>query len=516
MKVVLCVAPIMDHVRPHELRPIAQDLTPSCPTLGIYLLAGHLRAAGFDVQVIDLTAEGGDAMEPWLPDLYGADLIGISSTSLNWPTVLSIVGQLKQAEVGAPIVVGGIHPTLFPDYIMRAYTAISFVIRSEGEVGLVALCRALESDGALDDVPNLSWRDRHDLVHNPAAPLLSAPRLAEAPLPAYDLLPSKVYPMLAVQSSRGCSFNCSFCSTQFRHSYRAWAPMGFVDLLEQLRALAGDRVLAPNVFQVVDDEWSLDRRRSIAVLNEMDRRGHAWRFIFDSRANDFLALANTAETEGYIDAVAPHTERFLVGAECGYDEGLKRIGKGTTVQKIHQCAELLTGHGLADRCEFSFILGLPWETKEQVLETVRFASELALRYNITALLQWYCQIPGSRLWDDSWRAGTVSPAMYDDFGFFSNYYLFTSGVRLSPRDVWDVMDAIATTHSLIVLAGRRRGTLSYREPAAVELNFPRITAGSGADADSSPGEDLIWTRSVREKVAAGNGSPVRVEMAGSQ
>ncbi len=499
MKVVLCIAPIMDYID-NKLRTIAQDLTPSCPTLGIYLLAGYLRRDGYEVTVIDLTAEGTDRIDDWLPKIQEAGLVGISATSLNWPTVVSVVKQIAIAASGIPIVVGGIHPTMFPDYIMRSFP-IDFVIRYEGEKPLVMLCRALQGHLEYAEVPNLSWRRRDgEIVHNPATSMMPVAELASSPLPAYDLLPNKVYPMLSLQSSRGCSFNCSFCSTQFRHSYRALPPSLFVDKLQGIHSLAGDRVLVPTVFQIVDDEWSLDRKRSIAILREMDRRDLPWKFIFDSRANDFLALSSPDETESYIDAVALHIERFLVGAECGYDEGLRKIGKGTTVAKIEACAKLLAKYGVANRCELSFILGLPWEGKEEVLKTVQFASQLALQYGVTTLLQWYCQIPGSMIWDQSWRRGDVSPAMYDDFGFFRNLYLFTSGVQLSPEEIWEVMDVIYTTHSLLVLSGRPKGTMAYRPPAPIELNFPRSLYEGQEKKGVAPGAQLVWTQSMRQKV----------------
>src|SRR5688500_17035088 len=142
MKVVLFVAPIMDLVA-GRLRPIAQDVTPSCPTLGVYLLAGHLRHHGYEVAVVDLTAEGTNDLGPHLSLIQEAGLVGISATSLNWPTVIDLISQIRQADLSTPIVVGGIHPTMFPDHVMRSFLA-DFVIRFEGEKALVMLCRALE------------------------------------------------------------------------------------------------------------------------------------------------------------------------------------------------------------------------------------------------------------------------------------------------------------------------------------------------------------------------------------
>jgi anaerobic magnesium-protoporphyrin IX monomethyl ester cyclase len=495
MKVVLLCVPIMDNLSGGELVPIAQDFTPSCPSLAIYLLAAILRQHGYEVKVIDLTAEKTNKINRWLAAIQEARLVGISATSLNWPTVLNVVGQIRTAGIQAPIVIGGVHPTMFSDYILHRYPTIDFVIRHEGEKALIMLCRALEGQFEYKDVPNLSWRSKEGQVfHNPSASLLTAEELASLPVPAYDLLPERIYPTLALQSSRGCAFCCSFCSTPYRRSYRSLPPSAFVDMVEEVQLLAGDRVASKELIQVVDDEWSLDRKRTIAILREINRRDIPVRFIYDSRANDFL-------DEEYAEAVAPYTERFLVGAECGYNEGLARIGKGTTVEKLEACARTLVKYNIAHRSEFSFILGLPWESKEDVLKTVRFASRLVLHYGVNVLLQWYCQIPGSLLWNESWRKGEVTPAMYDEFGFFRNLYLFKSGVHLSPEEIWEVMDIIYTTHSLIALTGRAKEAMLYRPPAPIELNYPR-EAISSLEGSARP---LIWAPEVREKALKSTG-----------
>ncbi len=495
MKVVLCCAPIMDSTG-DSLIPIGQDSPPSCPSLAIYTLVAVLRQHGHDVTMIDFTAAGTHKIDQWSSVIADAELFGISATSLNWPTVLQIILQIRDVGLTTPIVVGGIHATMFPDYLMNRFP-IDYVVRYEGEAALLQLCRAIKGDATLADVGNLSWRKPNgQVVHNQTAPLLTVDELVAMPPPAYDLLPPEIYPGVSLQTSRGCSFNCSFCSTAFRNSYRGIPPIAFVDRMEEVMAMAESLVLDPSLMQIVDDEWSLDRKRAIAILDELDRRGNQVRFTFDSRANDFLTTGNPADEEQYVAAVAPHTHRFLVGAECGYDEGLQKIGKGTTVAKLEGCAKLLAKYGIAQCAEYSFILGLPWEGKEEVLKTVRLAARLALKYGVQPLLQWYCQIPGSLLWDNAWKAGKVSAAMYDEFGFFRNLYLFRTAVNLTPEEIWEVMDVIYTSHSLIVMSGRPHEALHYRPPAPIEINYPpeRLAATEGS---ANP---LIWTRDKRDVV----------------
>ena len=392
----------MESVGDHLL-PIGADFVSNCPNLAVYLLASVLRHSDHEAAVVDLAAKGTHKITGWLPAIREADLICISCTSLNWPAILSVIRQIRTEGVDVPIVLGGIHPTMFPEYILQAYPAVTFIIRGEGEKALLALCGAIEEQTNYADVPNLSWRDADgQILHNRMAPLLTVDELAALPPPAYDLLPPGIFPVLSMQSSRGCPFNCCFCSTQFRRSYRAIPPAAFVDVLERTLAIGSDRVTEPGVVMLVDDEWSINRKRSIEILRELSRRGIAIKLIYDSRANDLL-------DEDFVTAVAPFTKRFLVGAECGYDEGLAMVGKGTTTERLERAAYILHKHDLAGSAEFSFILGLPWEKKEDVLKTVRFATKLVSQYGINVLLQWYCQIPGSLLWDERTAKEAVSP-----------------------------------------------------------------------------------------------------------
>ena len=487
MRIVLICAPIMDlSAEEGRLVPIGQDSPPSIPNLAVHLLAGVLRNHDHAVSVLDLTAAGSERIDPHLPLLHSAQLVGISATTLNWPTVLSVAAQLRKANVAAPLVLGGIHPTMFPDYILRRYP-VDFIIRSEGERALLELCRALQKGERLNEIGNLSWRTRSgQVVHNDSATMLSVEEMTALPLPAYDLLTPGAYPTVSLQSSRGCAFNCCFCSTSFRRSYRGIPPSAFVEKLVLVQTMVTGRVQNPHVVEIVDDEWSLNRKRTLAILEELDRRGVSVKFTFDSRANDFLD-----SEERYVAAVAPRMEQFLLGAECGYDEGLKRIGKGTTVAKLEACARLLRKYGIAERAEFSFILGLPWETKKEVLRTVQFAAHLALEYGVRPLLQWYYVMPGSLLWRDIWRTGAVTPAMYDEFGFFRNLYLFKTGVGLAAEEMWDIMDIISTTKGLLRVAREHEHAIQSSSPTPMALNFPLPALGAQEDS-ATP---LVWQRS---------------------
>ncbi len=469
MKVLLVAPPIMDTIG-DRLQVVGVDAIRECPPLGIYTLAAVLEAQGHDVVVADLILHGTRSLEAFAAHVDSADLVGIGATSMAWPTAVDAIAQVRRRRSDVPIVCGGIHPTLFDRHILRT-CPVQFIVRGEGEIAIGRLCAALEGRLDLDTVPNLSWIDAHGrLVRNAVDAKIAAGDLAATPLPRWDRLPPATYKCLAVESSRGCAYDCSFCSTPYRRNWRGLDAEAVVTrLAHALNAL--DRTRSGCV-HIVDDEFSMNPARATAIARRIAERGLAPRLLFDSRAPDLLHPE-------FVSAIAPYTAGLLVGAECGYDEGLAKVGKGTTCRTLQQAARVLAEHGLAARTDFSFILGLPWETRAEVEQTIRFATRLFVEYGVHVMLQWYRQIPGSRIWDDARRDLLVHESMYDDYGFFGNLYLFRTSCRLTPREIYEIADMTEQLQWLAELTGRTRPSVVHHFPGPISDAFPRETLDAG-------------------------------------
>ncbi len=464
MRVVLCAPPIMDRFE-DTLESIAMDAHRECPPYGMYLLRAALLQAGHHVDFADLIALGTSSVRGFSAEIDRADLVGIGATSMSWPTAIEVLKQIRHRRPDVPVVVGGIHPTMFDQYVLSAFP-VQFVVRGEGEAAIVALANALEGPRDFHEVPNLSWKtDDGVVVRNSIEKLIRKDELTDFPVPDYGDLPDRVYQALSIESSRGCVFDCSFCSTSYRRTWRGIQPEEFVDRLEMILPHV-PRTSAGHI-HIIDDEFSMNVKRATRIAQIISQRGLDAGLVYDSRANDICE-------EAYVEAMAPHTVQFLVGAECGYDEGLALIGKGTTCAKLEEAARILRKFGIADRADFSFVLGLPWEGRAEVERTIAFATHLHATYGVRVLLQWYCQIPGSRLWDEAARNGLVTEAMYDEFGFFSNYYLFQSGVKIPTADIYAISDKVAAVRTVSQAVYKGRNMIEYAFPEPVAKYFPRI------------------------------------------
>jgi hypothetical protein len=107
-------------------------------------------------------------------------------------------------------------------------------------------------------------------------------------------------------------------------------------------------------------------------------------------------------------------------------------------------------------------------------KTLRFAARLHGEYGVIVRLNWYTQVPGSRLWEEDRQRQMVSEAMYDEYGFYKNLYLLRSGVKLSPRDMWEVRDVVDQLALVARLSRPERAqTFEFFFPQAIERYFPR-------------------------------------------
>lgn len=409
-----------------RLSPISMDAIKACPPYGIYLLATILRQHGHEVTIIDLIAQGTKELSHHAALIMSSHLVGIGTTSLAWPTARICIEEIRRYHPLVPIVIGGIHATMFDTYLLDS-TSANYCIRGEGDIALPHLCEALERGGDLSQIKNLTFKATDGRIHRcPSAPLLTESEMAAQPMPDYSCIHPGIYPSLGIESSRGCPFDCIFCSTAYRKTWRGLPAQDFINRVERLMDFIPKTT--QGIVQIIDDEFSVKTQRAIDIFDGFKSRGLRVKTVFSSRANDML-------DKKFLKSALPFAHQFLVGAECGYNQGLKKVGKGTTTENITRAASLLNEYGMSQRADFSFIIGLPWETEVEARQTIDFAVGLHQRFGVRVLIQWYCQIPGSRLWNEQRRREILHEALYDDFGFFGNNYLFRSGVSLAPSEI---------------------------------------------------------------------------------
>lgn len=459
MRILLIAVPILDW-HDEKLVPIAMDAKRTIAPLSIYLLSSILKQHQHAVDIIDLIALGSDdVIREKNYDQY--DLIGLGATSFSWPSALRCIKNIRKNNKEVPIVLGGIHPTMFYEYILSTSQA-DFVIRGEGENAMVELCEHLQGKRNIKDITSLAYRDdKGKIVANSISKQVI---LSDLPLPDYDMLPKDVYGGLSVESSRGCPFDCIFCSTNYRKTYRELPAEEFVERVLKLNKYVPHT--KQKTINIIDDEFSLHTKRAIEIADRINQLNLNTKFVFDSRINDI-------NNEEFVKTISPLVGRLLVGAESGYDKGLQNIGKKTTVEKIENAARILNNYGISHLCDFSFIIGFPWESYDDIVKTISFAAKLMTKYSVNVLLQWYIQIPGSRLWDMQRQKGILHEGLYDEFGIMRDTYIFRSGVNLTLEEFRKITEIVVSIRLLYSMSNvSKSNKIEYGHPWPIRRYFP--------------------------------------------
>ena len=380
--------------------------------IGVIQLAACLEAAGHTVRVYDaavrydldrMNAEDdsgcgevhiGDTWEAFRREIAAEpwDLVGVSNQFYTqMPYALEAARVVRETLPEALVVIGGPPATVRPDDYL-AEPAVDAVLRGEADETLVRLAGALESGRDYADIDGLSLRHPDGSHrHNPPA---SPPRDLDAlPLPAYHRLNLEEHyhavrrddekgwrfearRVIPIVTSRGCPFNCSFCSIHL-HMGRRWRANSVEYVLDHVRHIVTE--LGVRTVFFMDDNFGLDARRLEAILDGLiamkaEGLGIEWRtptgMRVDRLTRAILAKAREAGCVAISLAVESGSQRVL-------DEVIhKKLDLDKVLEVAGWCREV----GIKARA--GYIMGMPGETLDDMLETVRFALRLKKRYRI--------------------------------------------------------------------------------------------------------------------------------------
>ncbi len=363
--------------------------------LGVAQLAAVLKQHGHRVQVVvaphaSLAAEEARALQP--------DLVCFSCTTGAHLWCLDVARRIKSAALAAVVVLGGPHPTFFPEIVHRP--EVDAICVGEGEQCLAELAARLDAGESLEGVPNL-WRVVEGEEQRGELARLCANLDA---LPVADRgVYYRRYPFLnlsrkAFFAGRGCPFGCTFCfNHKLRELYhgkgpyvRLRSPERVVDEIEGVRRRFG---LATVYMQ--DDTFTLNKR----WLGEFAER-YARRVRLPLVC---LGRADTIDAEVAGALKDMNCKGVFLGVESG-DERVRRevLGKNVSDDQIRRAVALLKRKGM--RIRTYNMLGLPGESLDEAWQTVRLNAELGAEFPWCAIFQPYAR---TQLGDLAARMGLV-------------------------------------------------------------------------------------------------------------
>ena len=353
------------------------------PRLGAVLLSTILRDKGYEVKVF---VE--DIASPDWSFIEKSDLVCVSTITSTAIKAYDIGKRLK--ALGIPTIIGGPHPTFQPD---EALQYADFVIRGEGEHSLIELIEHLEKGKpALAAIKGLSYKDKHgETVHNPSREFLED--LDSLPNPDLSLVHnwqrSNTYP---VSTSRGCPFDCKFCSVihMFGRNYR------HKSVAATLKELSYAASVSKATKFIVDDNFTANKRRTREILKGMMSDGIKTTWSAQVRTD----VARDRELLRLMADSGCHT--LYIGFESINPRTLEAYNKKQGLEDIISCIRMIKDHGI--HIHGMFVLGADTDDIETITDTADFAK----KYEIdTVQFLILTPLPGTPLFDEMLESGRL-------------------------------------------------------------------------------------------------------------
>ena len=307
---------------------------------------------------------------------FDPDVLGLSVMTFQRRTAHRIIDMARKLKPPVKIVVGGYDPSLAPE----AYGTIGvdYIVRGEGEVTFRELLRALERGRGFDEIRGLSHREGGHWLHNPARPVhrledneIRLPNRAARVLQGYTLLGRQVD---VVETSRGCTYDCSFCSI-IEMRGRNFHTYSFERVLKDI----GDaRDHGARTIFLVDDNITLNVRRFEALCNAIIQAG--------LNNLDYFVQAMTSSIASHGEALAPLMRRagfryVFLGMENVLDDDLHFLRAAAKNMERTNGTSLGNASLKAIRCLHQnkmyvvggLIVGNPNDTRESIEANLAFA-----------------------------------------------------------------------------------------------------------------------------------------------
>jgi len=329
---------------PHKIWTILRAWVPSP---GCLQLLAYLEREQFDIDYMDCTLNE----SPWRdleekvrrekPEVIG---ISVMCTTFIYDGV-NAANLIKAISPHSIIIMGGEHPSFMAEETLRDCPAIDYICVGEGEVTLTEFLRAVEKKGDLSKVLGLAYlNEKGEFVYTGDRHFIED--LDTLPMPAYHLakmehpyvnLPSEGSRGLVVNFSRGCPWDCTFCSESafYKKTWRKRSPKLIGDELDLLK-----EEYNRDVFYVGDNTFNVTREQSIGFIEEMLKRKTNQHFWLQSRAD--LIIRDEDLLNGFREA---GVYQFMMGLEYHNDSVLNDIHKRHSVEQARKAMELLKkGH----------------------------------------------------------------------------------------------------------------------------------------------------------------------------
>ena len=353
------------------------------PNMGIIYIATYLKSrTDADVLVIDMLHNNlsFSSLSAVVKD-FQPSLVGITSKTMNILSSYKVAGIIKAISPKTVIIIGGAHPTALPQHTLNECADIDAVVVQEGENTCLELYNRMKEGYGTHrecfvNLTGVVWRDKFgEIQTNKERELISD--LDSLPFPDLSIVDYKRYRrvynptnyrfqyLYPVFASRGCPFKCTFCMPLLGRKHRIRS----IDHILAEIELLNKRYNAKRIY--FEDSLFCSRKEWFERFCEMYMK----RGLHKKVQWGFETRIDTANSEMFRLAREAGCIYTYFGVESGSELVLRKANKGYSRDEIIEKVSAAKHAGIAE-VGVSIILGLPYETKETIEETLRILEVL--------------------------------------------------------------------------------------------------------------------------------------------
>jgi len=334
------------------------------PALGIEIIATLLEAYADSVDVVDLRRE-----EARTSDFIRSDT-DLVCFSVNWDLEVNLIGsEIASVPSSVLTILGGRHVSEDPEGWLKNHPNVDLVVRGDGEEVIEEVAGGM----SLKEIAGISFRQSGEIVHNASRrpgpirdDIIPNRRLRRAKWTmALWGLPSNLS-FDTISSSRGCPFNCRFCSFSRNPwgSKRSWSARSPESVVEEISGIEAKAIA------FTDDNFTHDMDRVEKICDLLIKRRIRKKYAINAR----LEIARRPEVLKKMRRAGFFM--LMMGIESAQDRTLESMKKGFDRAKAREYFEVLRGSGML--LHGYFIVGAIGETEEEMRQIGPFARELGI------------------------------------------------------------------------------------------------------------------------------------------
>lgn len=368
------------------------------PPLGLLYIGSYIKDVS-NIRVIDAYNRNYDdeyvikEAEKFNPDLIVISINFFFSMKLG----VALMKKMKPLFQHSIFVCGGNAATY--THVKLLKEGFDYVSLHEGETTFreIALCK----ESNLNKIEGLSYLKDGEVVSSRRKDIMD---LDSLPVPDYTLLDGYEDYLIIISSSRGCPYDCFYCSTKQMWGInwrRRSAESIYKELTQQALLFKSDKRLKVSFS---DDNFLVEKKRFLALASLIEQGDLEFEIGFSAR----IELVNSEVLE---IAKKMGVNSMFFGVESGSSRMLKKLNRRYTKEKVVEVIKTCDDIGI--QVTASFMVGIPGENQQDVKETFDLIRSLA---SCNIQVHVCTALPGTDMWLNPNKYGIISPIDKDNLG----------------------------------------------------------------------------------------------------